>query len=86
MAVTRSRLDGKLRSDPWFASRFYRALGILLSSRLRNTVAELAYGSQELSLDADDVDELAPELLENLSLAAARFESLVARLPRPSIP
>lgn len=45
MAVEKSRIDGRLKTDGRFASRFYRALGILLADRLRDSVSQLAYGS-----------------------------------------
>jgi CRP/FNR family cyclic AMP-dependent transcriptional regulator len=81
LSVPRARLGQKLEQDSAFAGRFYRALGVFLASRLRKTQQRLGYGSGKI-LD-DDVhheDELDPEMLQNLSLAGARFEWMMERL------
>ncbi len=43
LAIPRAALADKLEQDVAFAARFYRALVILLSSRLRGTVKQLGY-------------------------------------------
>jgi CRP-like cAMP-binding protein len=43
LAIPRYMLEEKLQSDLAFASRFFRGVGILLSSRLRKTVSNLGY-------------------------------------------
>jgi CRP/FNR family cyclic AMP-dependent transcriptional regulator len=80
LAIPSSRLRSKLKSDNGFGSRFYRALGVMLTDRLRDTVGMLAYGSEHLSEDVDELGELSPDLLENMGLAAARFDDLLRRL------
>jgi CRP-like cAMP-binding protein len=76
LAIPRSVLEKKLDGDMPFAARFYRALAIFLSDRLRSTVGMLGYGH----LEAERDDEVAPETLEHLSLAGARFDWLQRRL------
>jgi CRP/FNR family cyclic AMP-dependent transcriptional regulator len=76
LAIPRSLLQERLDGDTSFASRFYRALAVLLSDRLRSTVGLLGYGQFEPERD----DEVAPETLDHLSLAGARFDWLQRRL------
>ena len=80
LAIPRDQLSTKLDRDPSFAAHFYRALGVFLATRLRNTMAGVGYGTSD-SLEADEqsVDEIDPELLESISLAAKRFEVLLNR-------
>lgn len=81
LKIPRSRLQAKLDQDPPFAARFYRALAVFLSDRLRGTVAHLGYG-KGMDLDNDTVygDEIDRDTLDNLSLAGARFDWLQRRL------
>ena len=80
LAIPRDQLSSKLERDSAFAAHFYRALGIFLSARLRSTMAGVGYGtSDSLDPDEESVDEIDPELLESLSLAAKRFEVLLER-------
>lgn len=75
------RLKSKLRTDTGFASRFYRALGVLLADRLRETVGQLAYGKQRhLDDDREESGEISPDLLDNMSLAASRFNAILQKL------
>jgi CRP-like cAMP-binding protein len=78
-AIASKQLSAKLREDAGFASRFYRALATFLADRLRTTVGGL--GSKELELDEniEDLDELAPHLMDNLSLAGTRFSEMQRR-------
>jgi hypothetical protein len=80
MAVAKTRVDGRLRTDAGFSSRFYRALGLLLADRLRDSVGHLAYGMQEGLSDQDDGREISPELFDRMNLAAQRFERIRERL------
>src|SRR6185436_6178421 len=66
LAIPKSRLSQKLETDTAFAARFYRALGVFLSDRLRNTVGLLGYGAG-LRLDAKEyADEIDPETLDKV--------------------
>ena len=80
MAVAKQRVDGRLRTDTGFSSRFYRALGLLLADRLRDSVGHLTYGMQKGLSDQDDGREISPELLDRMGLAAQRFEQIRERL------
>ena len=81
LAVPRSELAHKLEEDPEFAARFYRALGTFLASRLRSTVNMVGYdSSQPLQDDVEYEDELDPDLLDEVSLAASRFDWMIKRL------
>jgi CRP/FNR family cyclic AMP-dependent transcriptional regulator len=62
------------------ASRFYRALAILLSDRLRATERRIAYGEQDYGLGNEATrlkDELDPGVLDQLSVAGERFDRLL---------
>jgi CRP-like cAMP-binding protein len=70
----------KLGGDHAFASRFYRALAILLSDRLRATERRMAYSEQEDGLGDETTrlkDELDPGVLDQVSIAGERFDRLL---------
>jgi CRP/FNR family cyclic AMP-dependent transcriptional regulator len=70
----------KLEGDHAFASRFYRALAILLSDRLRATERRMAYGEQENGLGDETTrskDELDLGVLDQVSVAGERFDRLL---------
>ena len=59
LAIPREKLNSRLNSDPWFASRFFRALATFLAVRLRMTTARLGYGSAAQVIDRqDNADEI----------------------------
>ena len=76
MVVPKSRIDGRLRTDTAFSSRFYRGLGLLLADRLRDSVSQFAYGNQQGLSSGEDSRELSPELLDQLDLSARQFERI----------
>jgi CRP/FNR family cyclic AMP-dependent transcriptional regulator len=70
----------KLAGDHAFASRFYRALAILLSDRLRATERRMTYSEQEDGLGDETTrlkDELDPGVLDQVSIAGERFDRLL---------
>ena len=79
--IPRDRLAAQLETDVDFACRFYKAIAVFLSDRLRNTVGLLGY-SQSRPLDEERVysDELDSDTLDNLELAGARFDLLQKKL------
>ena len=79
--IPRSALASKLQKDVGFASRFYHALALFLSDRLRSTVSRLGFG-QDTSLDeaAEYEDELDPLILDTVHLAGSRFDRMLKRL------
>lgn len=81
LAIPRQGLEERLSRDAYFAARFYRAIAVFLSDRLRYTVGLLGYGAgQGLEDQASYSDEIDPAVLDNVSLAGARFEMLQRRL------
>lgn len=79
-AVPRDLLLVKLSVDTDFAARFYRAIALFLSTRLRGTVTRFGYGDTKLDRDVMQDDELDPRLLENINLAEKRFSRLLQQL------
>jgi len=71
--IPHSKLNSKLRSDPHFGTRFYRALCIFLANRLSRTDAMIGSGGR-VSQETDELDEISPDALGNVSLAGARFD------------
>jgi CRP/FNR family cyclic AMP-dependent transcriptional regulator len=81
LAIPRLDLEARLSQDAPFAARFYRAMAVFLSDRLRSTVSLLGYGSgQTLEDEASYPDEIDSAVLDNVSLAGARFDILQRRL------
>jgi len=76
LSLSRAVLGNHLLDDIGFASRFYRAIALFLSGRLRVTLAELELGTTETSAEL----EVSPILLNNLSSAQARYDWLLRRV------
>jgi len=70
LAVPRRAIIAAFDADAGFAARFYRALAVFLSDRLRTATAQTG---------ADD-NELDEAVLDNLSMAGDRFVRLIALL------
>lgn len=81
LSVSKEQLAKKLELDGGFAARFYRALAISLSTRLRLTVSRMkdftlsSAPDQELSMN-----ELAKDAQESVALAKTRLDWLLRRL------
>lgn len=81
LAVPHDLLKRKLERDLPFASRFYRAIALYLADRLRTTAGRLGYGT----VGQDDLDsELDDGFLDNFSMGAIRFDSLLRQLKTSS--
>ncbi len=75
LQVPRVALQGRLDADPPFAARFYRALAILLSDRLRSVSAAAGGATGALAKD-----ELDLNVLDAVSAAGDRFGRILKRL------
>jgi len=83
LCISREKLADRLTLDIGFAARFYRALAICLSSRMRLTVNQLQNRDkpQSGSLNYElPVSELAKDALESVELAKTRLDWLLRRL------
>ncbi len=83
LAIPQGAVRERLEKDPGFAARFYRALAVFLSDRLRATVATLGYGkpageSRQEALEREN--ELDEGLLDTLHVAGDRMRRLIAML------
>ncbi|MBW4522112.1 MAG: cyclic nucleotide-binding domain-containing protein [Scytolyngbya sp. HA4215-MV1] len=80
LSLPRTELATKLKQDVGFASRFYRALAIFLSNRLRVTVSQLGYNA--LPPVGEDLPEtgFSPETTDSIALARTRLDWLMRRL------
>ena len=76
LSIPRDLLQERLKSDDGFAARFYRAIAILLSDRLRGALA----ASSAAAGGAVEDGELDPNVLDTLSLAGGRFTQMLLRL------
>lgn len=83
LAVPQTSLRAELERDVGFAARFYRAIAVFLSDRMRSTVGQLGYGSVEPQ-DAEEAfsleNALDDGLLDNLHVAGDRMLRLIAML------
>jgi CRP-like cAMP-binding protein len=82
LSVPSTQLKVRLAQDLSFASRFYRAMAVFLSGRLRIALTELDFGKDFLSPEL----ALSPALLESLPLAQARFDWLLRRVKNALMP
>jgi len=58
VAIDRSILADHLEEDPAFAARFFRALGVMLASRFRQSMGQLTLRQEYDALDKSSADEL----------------------------
>ncbi|MDF1662875.1 MAG: cyclic nucleotide-binding domain-containing protein [Planctomycetota bacterium] len=80
-AVPKEDLNERLEDDEGFAARFYLALGVFLATRLRGTMSQFGYSSDKpLDEDQEYADEIEAGLLDDVSLAGARFDNFLRRL------
>ena len=81
LAIPQLQLAKKMENDLGFSSRFYRALAIFLSYRLRDTVGQLGYGvTTSVDEDTFDPDELDENILDNVHLAGANFDRILKKI------
>jgi CRP-like cAMP-binding protein len=80
LSVSSKLLAERLENDIGFAARFYKALAVFLSDRLRNTVGLLGYGGNQPLGEREYADEIDPDTLDKVSLAGARFDLLQRKL------
>jgi CRP/FNR family cyclic AMP-dependent transcriptional regulator len=83
-AIAKAALNDKLARDQGFAARFYRALAIYLSTTVRERHRALGFADASAGASAeepeDDIDELDPNVLDNVYLAGERFDRMVKRV------
>ena len=77
ISIGREKLNRKIKTDIPFAARFYQSLGVLLSSRFRQTMGQLTLRPDHDELDETSADELDPDLLDHISIAGHRFDMLL---------
>lgn len=83
LVIPHHELKTKLEQDMGFASRFYRAITVVITDRLRERMISRGYRqvayfqSQSASEAIEDEDELNLDTLENTALAATRFNWLL---------
>jgi CRP/FNR family cyclic AMP-dependent transcriptional regulator len=77
LAIPRQLLSTQLTKDTAFAARFYRSIAMFLSDRLRVTVGRLGYGNPRQDEDSDELPETS---LDDISLAAVRFDKMLRKL------
>lgn len=75
-ALDKARVEDRLADNPAFAARFYKALAVFLSDRLRKTMA----GKTGKGNDAQNEDELDEAVLDGVSIAGLRFRQLLTTL------
>jgi CRP/FNR family transcriptional regulator, cyclic AMP receptor protein len=80
LSIPKQALTRRLATDLPFAVRFYRALAVFLSDRLRTTVGLLGYGANQTLQDREYAEEIDPDVLDKVALAGARFDWLQRKL------
>ena len=76
LSIPRIQLLSKLQQDINFSSRFYRAICLCLSDRLRGTVSRLGYGYDVGNLESH-LGGFGQSMVGNLELAEAKFNWLI---------
>jgi len=70
--ISLNRVKQKMEVDTRFAARFYYAIALFLSDRLRKTTGRLGYGVPQ-----DDLDEINLNVLSNIGQAGSRFSRML---------
>lgn len=78
LAIPTAPLQEKLKQDIGFAARFYKAMAVLLSSRLRSTVKHLQ--GEHWRPVALSQERHSPEMTEAIAVGAIRFDWMLRRL------
>jgi CRP-like cAMP-binding protein len=73
-------LLAKLKQDPAFASRFYRALAMFLSHRLRAMTLKFSAAQSDRSEETEAPGELNDDVLSGVYLGGKRFQRMLKRL------
>jgi CRP/FNR family cyclic AMP-dependent transcriptional regulator len=73
-------LREKLAQDAPFAARFYRALSVFMSDRIRHTTRRFGYGGGAPDPNAPQMSEINEELVDKIHLAGARFDRMLKRM------
>lgn len=84
LALPQKLLREKLQRDRGFATRFYRAISLVLIDRLREGLTQRGLGQKAYSQErlADDIeyeDEIPLDVLEPTLLAGTRFKWMMNR-------
>lgn len=83
LEVPTEEIRWQLEDEPGFASRFYRALALVLSGKMRSFTLVGAVDGDENAMktleDEDDESQLSPEILGAIHLAGSRFERLLRK-------
>lgn len=78
LVIPRYAVHKRLETNMGFAARFYKAMSLFLSDRLRTTTSQLlSAGGQSHPSDVDEIDD---KVLDNIYLAGTRFETMMKRL------
>lgn len=86
LAVPQGLLREKFKVDRGFATRFYRAISLVLIDRLREGLIQRGFGQkaynqdQQLEDDLEYEDEIPLDVLEATLLAGTRFKWMMNRL------
>lgn len=79
LRIPRDLLRERLKSDDGFAARFYHAIAIFLSDRLRSALVASG-GPGARPGGGLESGELDPSVLDTMSLAGGRFQQMLIRL------
>ena len=81
LSVPSDALRTKLQEDVGFAARFYRAVAMFLSDRLRSMAPRIGAGpGSPTTEEIDAADELDMNVLDTVHMAGARFDRMLKRL------
>jgi CRP/FNR family cyclic AMP-dependent transcriptional regulator len=78
-AVPIEALERRLEQEHSFKARFFKSIAVTLAGRLRvtNTLGHKA--APGVNFDDDDDNEIAPEVMDQLAMAGARFADMQRR-------
>jgi CRP-like cAMP-binding protein len=80
LCVPQAAIRARIQTETAFAARFYRALAVFLSDRLRTAVSRLGYSNGERDVASEAENELDEGVLDTLHVAGDRMRRMLALL------
>ena len=77
ISISHEALTYRFKESPGFEGRFYKAMSLFLSSRLRGTAAKISYENTEIKTKREFEQDIDNATLSRIQIAGERFNRLL---------
>jgi len=77
ISISHEALTDRFKESPGFEGRFYKAMSLFLSSRLRGTAAKISYENTEAKTKKEFEHDIDNATLSRIQIAGERFNRLL---------